>query len=60
MKTVPDAPDAGIPASEVERRLEELRALFRFGLALLDARFVDAPSEVREPPPRRSDPPDAS
>jgi hypothetical protein len=46
-----DAPDAGIPSSEVERRLEELRALHRLGLALLDVRFVDAPTEVRELPP---------
>lgn len=51
------APDAGIPPQEVERRLEELRALFQFGLALRDARFVDGASVVREEPPPFGEPP---
>ncbi|MCY2960717.1 MAG: hypothetical protein NTY35_11175 [Planctomycetota bacterium] len=46
-----DAPDAGIPPAEVARRLEELRALYKFGLALTRVRFVDEPDQVREGPP---------
>jgi hypothetical protein len=54
-----DAVDAGIPPEEVERRLEELRAIYRFGVALRDARFVDAPSRVAETPPPFGEPPPA-
>jgi len=56
--TLASGPDAGIPREEVERRLEELRALYRFGRALLEARFVDEPSRVAEvPPPFGEQPP---
>lgn len=58
-----DVPDAGIPPQEVKRRLDELRALYKFGLALQAVRFVDPPSEVRErpaPPPSPPSPPDSS
>jgi hypothetical protein len=58
-----EVPDAGIPPQEVERRLEDLRALYKFGLALQAMRFVDTPSEVRErtaPPPPRRPPPESS
>ena len=58
-----EVPDVGIPPHEVERRLEELRALYKFGLALQEMRFVDTHSEVREPPappPSRPSPPEPS
>lgn len=57
MSPVADAPDAGIPPREVERRLEELRALFRLGVALRSVRFVDEPSAVHEEAPKREAPP---
>ncbi len=58
-----EVPDAEILPEEVERRLEDLRELYKFGLALQEMRFVDTPSQVRErtaPPPFRPSPPDSS
>ena len=54
---MPDSRDAGIPPEEVERRLEELRALYTFGIALMSARFLDGTSAVRDGPAPRWDPP---
>lgn len=51
-----DARDAGIPPQEVERRLEELRALYKLGMALRDVRFIEPVPEVPavpEPDPSR-------
>jgi len=47
-----EAPSAGIPPDEVERRLRELGQLFELGMALRDVRFVDPriPGRVRERP----------
>jgi hypothetical protein len=54
---MPDHRDAGIPPEEVERRLEELRALFKLGVALREVRFLDGADVVREKPtPPRSQP----
>lgn len=55
--TVANAPDAGISPQEVGRRLDELRALYLFGLALRESRFVDEPSVVREESPPYGEPP---
>lgn len=52
-----DSRDADIPTAEVERRLEELRALYKLGIALRSARFLDGSSEVRDGPPPTWDPP---
>ena len=49
-----EAPFAGIPPQEVERRLRELAQLHELGMALRDVRFVDPriPDRVRERPTR--------
>ena len=48
LRRIVDVPDAGIPPKEVERRLEELRALYKLGLALREVRFLEPESEARD------------